>query len=75
MTKRPTFEQLGLAAEWLDMNEGDGGEAEACKAVAEWIMAQAVKFERDHAAREFAKEKGLDMKTVRAMLRKHANPV
>lgn len=71
MAKRPTFEQFGVAAEWLDMNEGDGGEAEACKAVAEWLMEQASKFERDSAVRKAAKDTGLDLKTARAILRRH----
>ena len=32
---------MRVAALWLEANEGDGGEAQACKRVAEWLEAQA----------------------------------
>lgn len=37
--KRPTDDQFAVAVEWLLANEGEDGEAEACKAVADWIEA------------------------------------
>lgn len=33
----PPTEQLDIAIMWLESNEGDGAEGEACKAVAAWI--------------------------------------
>ena len=41
--KRPTNEQIETAIAWLDSNEGEGAEREACVAVAAWI---------DHLAKE-----------------------
>lgn len=38
---RPTLEQLTLAAEWLDENEGGGEESAACAAVARWLREEA----------------------------------
>lgn len=37
MSRRPTDEQLSTAVLWLESNEGEDGEAEACKATAAWI--------------------------------------
>jgi hypothetical protein len=38
--KTPTPEQLELAIEWLEANEGLDGEAETCAAVAAWLRHQ-----------------------------------
>ena len=39
--KRPTEQQIEIAALWLDGNEGDGEEKEACAAVAVWLRHEA----------------------------------
>ena len=61
--KCPTYDQLQLAALWLENNEGD--EAGDCKAVAEWL-----KHEADEAMiRSEARRGGV---TVAALRRKIA---
>lgn len=35
--KRPTDEQLDTARTWLECNEGEGAEGEACRTVADWL--------------------------------------
>jgi hypothetical protein len=35
-TPFPTETQVGIALDWLRSNEGDNGEAEACRALADW---------------------------------------
>jgi hypothetical protein len=47
MTAQPTFptdDEISIAVAWLNVNEGDGGEAEACKAVGAWLEHE--RFER-----------------------------
>ena len=50
--RRPPREQVDIAAAWLRSNEGDGGEAEACAAVAAWIEHEAYEGELRSAARK-----------------------
>ena len=61
----PTVEQMECAAEWLDVNEGEDGEAEGCHAVATWLRAEAKKkLKREamaQAKRQFAAEKGISV--------------
>lgn len=64
---RVTTEQLATAAEWLDTNNGEQGEAEACSAVAEWLRAEIQRRLVDAAAREVASATG-----VRPAQAKHA---
>jgi hypothetical protein len=66
--KRPNAEQFAIALEWLDVNNGLEGEAEACKAVRAWIMDQLQKREEEAAVRKVAKQSGLSVRTVRAAL-------
>lgn len=35
--RQPSEEQINIATAWLRDNEGDDGEADACRAVADWI--------------------------------------
>lgn len=39
--KRPTPDEMRVAALWLEVNEGEGTEAQACARVAAWLEAQA----------------------------------
>ena len=61
---RPTCEQMHLAAEWLRINEGEEGEAEACEAVADWLEEQS----EAQMLREIAREQGVPVATVRKRL-------
>ncbi len=62
--KRPTQEQIYLAAEWLRINEGEEGEAEACEAVADWLEEQS----EAQMIREIAREQGVPVATIRKRL-------
>ena len=61
---RPTQDQMDTAAEWLRINEGDEGEAEACEAVADWLEQQA----EAQMMREMAREQGVRVSDLRARL-------
>ncbi len=61
MIKRPSREQIATASEWLSCNEGDGGEALACRAVAEWILA----IDDDHQLRQKARQAGVTVTRLR----------
>jgi hypothetical protein len=68
--KRPTDEQFATAAEWLYVNEGEEGEAEACAAVRLWILDQTKKRAEQEAIKQVAKEAGRSVKDVRTVLRR-----
>lgn len=59
MPRAPTYEELMIAAEVLSLQEGEYGDpesaasldAKACRAVADWIAAQAEARERRNARR------------------------
>lgn len=38
---RVTFEDLHVAAEWLDINEGEFGEMESCQRVMKMLLREA----------------------------------
>lgn len=59
--KAVTLEQLYTAIEWLNSNEGDGEEGEACRAVAKMLGDEAER-------REVA---GLDRAIIREAMKKH----
>lgn len=59
--KRPTYDELLLAAEWLDINEGDGGEMYTCRAVAKWLREVA----DDAVLRSEAKQAGIPVARLR----------
>lgn len=44
--KHPSIEDMETAAEWLDCNEGDNGEKEACSRVATWLTLTRAKRQR-----------------------------
>ena len=64
MNNRPTQDDLLLAAEWLDYNEGGDGESERCARVAEWLRKQV--HNRQTAA--LAKQCGVSRAVVRAAI-------
>ena len=55
-----------LAAEWLESNNGDNGEAENCKAVAAWLNHKAHSAEVSAVAKKVAKENGVPTGWVKA---------
>lgn len=67
--KKPSSDDMLLAAEWLDVNEGDEGESETCHKVADWLRklvddADQKKVE-NIAVRELVKRSGVTMKRAR----------
>jgi hypothetical protein len=67
--KRPTTQQLDIAAEWLLVNNGNEGEAEACKAVADWLQHIREQVETSAAIKAVAKETGARVSDVRKAVR------
>lgn len=59
-------QDLATAAAWLECNEGDQGEADACHRVADWIQAE---IERREVA-AMARQNGVKVSTVRHAIRK-----
>ncbi len=49
--KRPAFNDIMIAADWLDCNEDPDGESEACARVATWLQSTAQVTEFRAAAR------------------------
>lgn len=62
--KHPTDEQIRMAAEWLRINEGEEGEAQACHAVADWIEHEA----DERVLRSEARKAGVTVARLRRML-------
>lgn len=73
MPRKPTAEEMDLAAEWLDVNEGDDGEGDACHAVAAWLReiakAAATREAVTAAVHDYAREHGVKPAAVRKALR------
>lgn len=65
--RRPCLEDLSVAAEWLQFNEGDDGEKEACSRVATWLDTYA----RESAERAAARRVGCTVGYFRKYLAKH----
>ena len=70
---RMTIEDLYIAVEWLNVNEGDGGESCSCRRVVAFLMKEINKrnFEKDVA--DAIKESGLPEKYVRKKMKKVKN--
>lgn len=70
----PSVEALYAAADWLDINEGDEGEAENCQAVAEWLRVKADQIisreVNNEAIRDIAQKNGITPREVRSMVAK-----
>ena len=69
---RLSIADLEVAAEWLDYNEGDDGEGDACRRVAAWLRAEAERREAENTARHIARKTGASLAQVRAALRRRA---
>ena len=64
MSKKPSADDLYLAAQWLDVYEG-AEDAEACKRVRAWLLQQADATEFREACREVGVPVALARKAVR----------
>jgi len=64
--KIPTAEQITIAALWLRCNEGEGEEAAACNAVADWIEHES----QDRFLKEEARKAGIPIARFRAALKR-----
>ncbi len=60
----PTDGQMDIAIMWLRNNEGDGGESDACRAVADWLSAR----QGDRFLRSEARKAGVPIAKLRARL-------
>ena len=61
---KPTDTEINIAIMWLESNEGDNGEAEACKAVAEWIAHE----QRERVVAKIARRAGVTKARARRKL-------
>ena len=76
MYKPPSTDDLRLAAEWLDNNEGDGGESDSCKLVASYLRRIADRRDDDASLREAIRRSGMVPSPIvcarlRKLLKKH----
>lgn len=69
MTRMPSDEDIGTAIAWLECNEGDGGEVEACQRVADYLQDRMI----DRAIGREARRAGVSPKDLRRKL-KELNP-
>lgn len=70
MAARVSVTDLETAAEWLGINEGDEGEAEACQRVAAWLRGEAARRLDAAAIRGAAKTAGVPLRVARKLLAK-----
>jgi hypothetical protein len=64
-----TDDQIAVAIAWLESNEGDGVEAESCKATIELLSAILQRRSRDRVVYEVAKQSGRSRSDVRKLLK------
>lgn len=69
MPRRPTIEDLQTAAEWLDINEGEDGEAVSCHAVADWLRREAARRQTAQVVTTVARETGRSRAIVRKAIK------
>lgn len=62
--RRPTDQQIEIACLWLEANEGEGEERQACRSVAAWLEHQAA----GRMLRQEAKTAGIPVAAVRRRL-------
>lgn len=65
---RPTDEQFDIAVLWLENNEGEGAEGEACRAVAAWLQKELA----DRQIRYTARKVGVTTAQLRKKLSERA---
>lgn len=70
MKKRASIDDLLMAAEWLDVNEGDNGERESCWRVAELLRREAEARGREITVRRVAKQNNTSKKIVREAIKR-----
>lgn len=66
--KRPSPDDMHVAAMWLEIYEG-AEDAAPCHRVAAWLKAESDKTELDQAARKAAKATGRSFSECRSRLR------
>jgi len=64
--RRPTQEQMQIAALWLDCNDAGDDEQAACEAVSVWLQQMVA----DQGLRAHAKRLGVPMSTIRGALKR-----
>lgn len=57
----PRDDQINVALLWLENNEGDGSEREACLAVRDWIVS----LKQERMLRSVAKDAGIPVAMLR----------
>ena len=62
--RRPTDQQIEIACLWLEANEGESEEQQACRSVAAWLEHQAA----ERMLRQEAKSAGVPVTAVRRRL-------
>lgn len=67
--KEPNDDDMLVAAEWLDVNDGEGGEATGCKAVAEWLRLKVQVREINRLVDQTARQAGVSKVVVRKRLK------
>lgn len=65
MSKNVTIEDLHIAADWLDINNGEAGEKESCQRVREMLLRMIEQREKDIIARKISQKLGISEKQVR----------
>jgi hypothetical protein len=63
--QKPTLEQFETAIMWLQVNDGDKGEAEACSAVADWIEH----LRDEERLKQIARQAGVSVPEARRRLK------
>jgi len=64
MADIPSEEDFDVAIGWLDINEGEDGEKEACRRVAAWIS----EYSENRRIRTIARENGIPVGALRRRL-------
>ena len=67
----PTDEQFEIALLWLENNEGQGREQDACRAVARWID----RWRQNEMLRTTARQAGVSVVALRRKLAEKCTPV
>lgn len=62
--RMPSDEMLGVAIMWLEHNEGEEGEADACRAVAQWLKHERM----ERMIRREARRAGIPPARLRRLL-------
>lgn len=64
-----SIDDLNVAVDWLDLNEGGGEEGAACRRVAAFLRKEIASRCRNMAISALAKERGVTTAQVRSALR------